>query len=202
MLELLDYRRQVSDMYALIRHFGTDDEASINHFMQTRDDLLYKHPQSPLDEAQKEQFSHIPYWDYDPAFCVLAPITQVTDPQTYQVDLGDDGQFMMRQFGEVSFEVPTGKGTLAVYWIEGYGGGLFLPFRDATNNNETYGAGRYLYDTIKGADLGATETELILDFNYAYHPSCAYNSRWTCPLAPPQNHLDFPIPAGEQLIQL
>jgi uncharacterized protein (DUF1684 family) len=84
-----------------------------------------------------------------------------------------------------------------VYWIAGYGGGLFLPFRDATNASTTYGGGRYLYDTIKGADLGAGNDELVLDFNYAYHPSCCYNPRWVCPLAPPQNRLSFAVEAGE-----
>jgi uncharacterized protein (DUF1684 family) len=83
----------------------------------------------------------------------------------------------------------------------GYGGGVFLPFRDATNNRQTYGGGRYLYDTIKGADLGTAQGGIVLDFNYAYHPSCYYNPRWVCPLAPPQNILDFPVTAGEMLLR-
>ena len=63
----------------------------------------------------------------------------------------------------------------------------------------TYGGGRYLYDTIKGADLGVDETSIVLDFNYAYHPSCAYDERWSCPLAPAENRLDFAVEAGERL---
>ena len=85
-----------------------------------------------------------------------------------------------------------------LFWIAGYGGGLFLPFGDVTNGRQTYGGGRYLYDTIKGADLGATLDEMVLDFNYAYHPSCHYNPRWVCPLAPPESKLPFPILAGEK----
>jgi uncharacterized protein (DUF1684 family) len=88
---------------------------------------------------------------------------------------------------------------LSLFWINGYGGGLFLPFGDTTNRQTTYGAGRYLYDTIKGADLGTSRTEVVLDFNFAYSPSCAYNPRWVCPLAPPENRLPFPVPAGEMI---
>ncbi len=90
------------------------------------------------------------------------------------------------------------RGTLRLFWIAGYGGGLFLPFGDATNGTQTYGGGRYLYDTIKGADLGGTFDELVLDFNYAYQPSCHYNPKWVCPLAPPQGKLTFPISVGEK----
>ena len=75
--------------------------------------------------------------------------------------------------------------TLELYWLEGYGGGLFVPFADATSGRETYGAGRYLLDTVKGADLGQRGGRLVLDFNFAYQPSCAYDPRWTCPLTPP-----------------
>ncbi len=82
----------------------------------------------------------------------------------------------------------------------GYGGGLFLPFADATNRRSTYGGGRYLLDTVKGADLGSAGSRLILDFNLAYSPSCAYNPRWVCPLAPAGNRLDFPVPAGENTL--
>ena len=90
-------------------------------------------------------------------------------------------------------------GELELYWIDVYGGGLFLPFRDATSGSESYGAGRYLLDTIKGADLGGDAAGLVVDFNYAYHPSCAYDPRWSCPLAPVANRLAVPIRAGERL---
>ncbi|HVM10097.1 MAG TPA: DUF1684 domain-containing protein [Acidimicrobiales bacterium] len=84
--------------------------------------------------------------------------------------------------------------------LEGYGGGLFLPFRDATAGDTTYGGGRYLLDTVKGADLGSTGSgDLVLDFNFAYHPSCAHDPRWSCPLAPPGSRLDVRMEAGERL---
>ena len=100
--------------------------------------------------------------------------------------------------GHVHFSVAKNAAELAVYWLEGYGGGLWLPFADATNGAATYGGGRYLYDTIKGADLGVADHDIVLDFNYAYNPSCAYDERWSCPLSPPENRLPFAVSAGER----
>lgn len=76
---------------------------------------------------------------------------------------------------------------------------MFLPFRDETNGSETYGGGRYLLDTVKGADLGHRADKVVLDFNFSYHPSCVHDHRWSCPLAPPDNHLAIGIEAGERL---
>ena len=108
------------------------------------------------------------------------------------------------RFTRVGFVRPTIAGrevSLAVYWLEGYGGGLFLPFRDALAGEGTYGGGRYLLDTVKGADLGAgaDPESLVLDFNYAYNPSCSYDPRWSCPLAPPENRIDVAVEAGERM---
>ena len=93
---------------------------------------------------------------------------------------------------------------LTLYWLDGYGGGLFLPFADATSGATTagaatYGGGRYLLDTAKGADLGSRRGRLILDFNFAYHPSCVYSDHWSCPLAPTTNRLNIAIGSGECL---
>lgn len=200
MLDLLDYRRRVAEMYQLLRGGGTDAPEAHAYFRRTRDSLFRDHPQSPLSAEQKADFFGLRYHVYDPAYKVIVTVNTEIEPLAYSVDLGDDGQFTMTRFGQVTFTVPTGTCTLALYWINGYGGGVFLPFRDATNGQTTYGGGRYLLDTIKGVDLGGDTNQLILDFNYAYHPSCYYNARWVCPLAPPENLLDFPIPAGEMLM--
>jgi len=114
--------------------------------------------------------------------------------QHYPVATSTGPQMAFVRFGQVTLPV----GTLDVFWLDAYGGGVFLPFRDATAGERTYEGGRYLLDTIKGADLGMTaDGRLILDFNFAYHPSCHYAPRWSCPLAPPGNTLDAPIPVGE-----
>lgn len=203
MITLLDYRRSVSELYHAIRGYGTHSEDAHTLFKITRDDLFKTHPQSPLDSAQKSAFNGLSYFSYDPAYRVVVKPKPLAEPQIFYVDLGDDGQFTMRQFAEVDITLPTGSGTLGMFWIEGYGGGVFIPFRDTTNDNTTYGGGRYVLDTIKGVDLGSEgDDKLVLDFNYAYHPSCYYNPRWVCPLAPPQNRLSFPVTAGEKLMIL
>ena len=104
-------------------------------------------------------------------------------------------EFPLRRIGVVHLPI----GDLEVYWIDVYGGGVFLPFRDLTAGADTYGAGRYVLDTVKGADLGGSGDRLIVDFNYAYHPSCAYDPRWSCPLAPQANRLRIAVRAGERL---
>ena len=104
-----------------------------------------------------------------------------------------------RRIGSVEIPFPEhGPRTLSLFWMEGYSGGLFLPFRDATSGHETYPAGRYLLDTAKSADLGGApdRSSLILDFNFAYQPSCAFDPQWACPLAPPENRLDLPDAGG------
>lgn len=197
MFDLLDYRRCVTELYRQVRQSG-DNPENCAAFRRQRDDLFRNHPQSALDKSQKGAFVGLSYYEYDPAFRVIASVNLNVEPQEFHVDLGEDGHFSYRRFAEVSFELPTGAGRLSLFWIEGYGGGLFLPFGDATNGDSTYGGGRYLFDTIKGADLGASLTEITLDFNYAYNPSCAYNPRWVCPLSPPENRLKFSIFAGEK----
>jgi uncharacterized protein (DUF1684 family) len=103
----------------------------------------------------------------------------------------------MKRFGYISFDVNRQIASLTLFWILGYGGGIFLPFKDSTNEDETYGGGRYLIDTIKGADLGSEGDRLVVDFNYTYNPSCAYTASWQCPLAALENKLQIPIQAGE-----
>jgi uncharacterized protein (DUF1684 family) len=110
-------------------------------------------------------------------------------------------EIAFRRIGQLEFQLNHQPLTLAAFWIEGYAGGLFVPFTDATSNHETYGGGRYLLDTIKSADLGsdAATGTVVLDFNYAYHPSCTYDPQWVCPLAPPDSRLAIPVRAGERL---
>jgi uncharacterized protein (DUF1684 family) len=105
----------------------------------------------------------------------------------------------MTRVGTARFELGGESLALSLFWVEGYGGGVFLSFRDATSGKETYGAGRYLLDTVKGADLGLEDGRLVLDFNLAYQPSCSYDPAWACPLAPPENRLPVAVRAGERL---
>lgn len=205
MLDLLDYRRRVFESYRTIRL--ADDPSSVTlDFRRAKDDLFKHHSQSPLSDAQKAAFTGLDYYPYNPAWRVVGTLSNLDRPVEFELDIGEDGRCRLVGFAQVDFTTPAGAGHLTLYWIAGYGGGLFLPFRDATAGSETYGGGRYLYDTIKGADLSSPhhpieQSRFLLDFNLAYNPSCAYNPRWVCPLAPPTNHLAFPVPAGERVPQ-
>lgn len=158
--------------------------------------LFATHPQSPLP-VERRHAGGPHYFPHDPAMRLLGSILPAQD-QRYDIATSGHETMSFRRFATVSFELSGTPIELQLYWLEGYGGGLFLPFRDATCGRESYGGGRYLLDTVKGADLGMDGDQLVLDFNYAYNPSCAYDPRWVCPLAPPPNHLDVEVRAGER----
>lgn len=200
-LTLLDWRRIVAALYRDVRATNdADPTGTLARFRAAKDDLFARHPETPLLPADRDGFDGLRYWPYDPAlrFDVAvepAPPAEATGARDVQALSVTGDAFALERIGRIVLPV----GSLDVYWIAVYGGGVFVPFRDATNGTDTYGAGRYLVDTIKGADLGGSDGRLIVDFNYAYHPSCAYDPKWSCPLAPPANRLDGPIRAGERL---
>ena len=194
-LDLLDWRRRVAAVYAEVRSQGP----RVGHvrWRAVRDELFRTHPQSPLALPERTTFTGLRYFDYDPKLRLSARV-RGRPGERVEVATSTGEQMAMRRFGIVELE----WGTLEVFWIDVYGGGVFLPFRDATSGSLTYGGGRYLLDTIKGADLGMTERgELVLDFNFAYNPSCQYDPKWSCPLAPRENWLSVPIEAGERAFQ-
>jgi uncharacterized protein (DUF1684 family) len=193
-LELADYREQVARIYLV---GPSEGEAGVAAFRRGRDRLFLEHPQSALTAEQRKAVPGLPYFPYRPDARVATRLGQVEPGDELAIDTGgEDGTVRYRRVGRLA----TPYGDLTLFWTLGYGGGLFLPFRDATAGQETYGAGRYLTDTIKGTfgrGLAVDGERVVLDFNYAYNPSCAYNSRWACPLAPPENRLDAPVRAGE-----
>ena len=193
--ELLDWKRQVFAVYARIRANPEPADAWMD-WRRTRDELFRNHSQSPL-LAEHRVDAALPYFDYDPGARVLAEIAPAEDAP-YAISTSGDGTYGFTRVATAAFERGGAERGLELYWLDGYGGGLFVPFRDGTAGTETYGAGRYLFDTIKGADLGMQEGRIVFDFNFAFNPSCAYDPRWVCPLAPPPNRLDIAIPAGER----
>ena len=196
-LSLLDWKRTIGDLYAEIRA-TPDGPTAWQRWRQTRHDLFRGHPQSPLPPSDRAAYAGPHLYPYDPAWRLTATV-EPAPPLSLDVATSTGEVMALRRFGRVSFTAAGTSMTLDVYWLTGYGGGLFLPFADATSGTETYGAGRYLVDTVKGADLGQDQDRLVLDFNFAYFPSCAYDPRWTCPLAPPANRLPAPVRAGERL---
>ena len=111
---------------------------------------------------------------------------------------GADGSTTLRLVGRLELPPPVGA-TIDVWWLQQYAGGLFLPLRDGTAGDTSYGGGRYALDTAKGADLGGGPGTIIVDLNFLYHPSCRYSSDWQCPLAPAGNTIRSRIDAGERL---
>ena len=128
----------------------------------------------------------------------MTPVISVADQVRIEVAT-DNTQTTMRLVGSRELPDPIGA-KVDVWWLEQYGGGLFLPLRDSTAGDETYGGGRYCLDTAKGSDLGGRDGSLIVDFNFLYHPSCRYDPQWVCPLAPAGNTIDLPLRAGEKLL--
>jgi uncharacterized protein len=205
-------------LYAEVRA-ASDPEAAWRHWRETRDELFRTHPQSPLPDVERAGFSGLDYYPYDPAARVFADLADVEAPPQ-PVETSGAQTLLFRPFARASFELGGEALALEVYWLESYGGGVFLPFRDATSGRETYGGGRYVLDTVKGSDLGEDGGRIVLDFNFAYNPSCAYEEAgsaageagdarpedrapgalggWVCPLAPPANRLAAAVRAGER----
>lgn len=196
-LQLAQWRSTVAELYATVRSTPLEDRNTAwSHWRTVRDDLFKAHPQTPLNAEQLAYFEALKYFDYDPNWRKIGRIDTTTAPETFHIDL-PEGQLNMTRIACVNFDHHHQTHTLGLYWINGYGGGLFLPFGDVTNSQQTYGGGRYLYDSIKGADLGQIGDSIILDFNFSYNPSCGYNHQWVCPLAPSENKLPIAVEAGE-----
>ncbi len=187
-LDLADWRAQVADLYL--------SDLDLSGFRARRDELFASHPQSPIPADERPAFAGLRYFNENPG--AVSEVTFRASAGEFEIDTGGaDGVVRYRRIGIADTEF----GSLALWWIDAYGGGLFLPFRDDTCGRESYGGGRYLTDTIKGTHgrgvIVLDNDRVRLDFNYAYNPSCAYDERWACPLAPRENWVDAEIRAGE-----
>jgi uncharacterized protein len=209
-LDLADWRRRVVEMYAAWRHESeADPEHATVRLRATKDELFRTHPQTPLKPEDRARFGGLSYFRYDHAYRMTAVVEPAAPPAVpgmfAQIELPASvaPEFSFRLIGRAILSGPLAGATLPVFWMAGYAGGLFVPFRDGTSGTETYGAGRYLLDTVKGGDTGGDwqRSELLLDFNTAYHPSCAYDPKWNCPLAPLESRLMLPVRAGERLLE-
>ena len=188
-LELLDWRRRVHALYDGVRG---EIHPHVAHagWAAVRDQLFAEHPQSPVD---RETFRGLDVPDHDATWRAVVRL-EPAEPLRIEVPTATDGVVPWERVGVLR----TPWGPLDAWWLDSYGGGLWIPVRDAGSGTLSYGGGRYLYDTVKGADLGTTEDgELVVDLNYLYAPSCAHDPRWSCPLPPPGNVLDVVVPVGE-----
>ena len=196
-LELLDWKRRVFALYADVRASG-DPEAAWRRWRETRDELFRTHPQSPLPESGRAAFTRLDYFDYDPAFRVDASLRDLDAPPL-PIDASGGGTLMFKPFATASFEL-AGRAARARALLARRLRRRRLPPASATRRADArrYGGGRYILDTVKGADLGGGKDSLVLDFNFAYNPSCSYDPGWVCPLSPPANRLPVRIAAGER----
>jgi uncharacterized protein (DUF1684 family) len=218
-LDLHDWRIRVARLYRErdeAHRAAGDPAAVLARFRAAKNALFAGHPQSPLAPEARAAFRGLDYFAYDPALRVEAALASLPpDPtgtgDTVEAPSSGPHAMPLVRAAEATFALVGQPQRLTVFWIDVYGGGLFLPFRDATCPAESYGAGRYLFDTVKGSTfepldagepdaghMGYADSRIILDFNYAYNPSCAYDARWVCPLAPRENWLTVPIRAGER----
>lgn len=196
-LEVADWRRRVSALYAAVRAEGAPERAHAR-WRSGRDLLFRDHPQSPLPAGDALRVTGLPYWPYEPRLRFTLPLLPADEPAEISLPAGRDGATSLRLVGRVELPAPL-DAAIDVWWLRQYAGGLFLPLRDGTAGGTSYGGGRYLLDTAKGADLGGTAGTLVVDLNFLYHPSCRYSSDWQCPLAPSGNTITAQVCAGERM---
>lgn len=196
-IRLAEWRRHTFAIYRELREAASPDVAHAI-WRARRDELFRTHPSTPLPPGDPLRTTGIPCWPYDSQWRFELEIAPAIAEKNLTVSTGDAQSTNLRRLGSVELPAPL-DGTLDVWWLEQYGGGLFLPVRDGTAGKTSYGGGRYLLDTVKGADLGTTGRQLIIDFNFLYHPSCRYDSTWLCPLAPAGNTIAAAIEVGERM---
>jgi uncharacterized protein (DUF1684 family) len=195
-LDLLDWKRQIFALYAAVRD-DDDPSHAWTRWVSKRNRLFLEHPQTPLTADARAGFDGLQYFGYDPQMRVIGTV-EPADGGLQQLPSSGPAPIGFNRIGRVTFTLAGSEQAAALYWLDAYGGGLFLPFVDTTGGSDTYGGGRYLLDTVKGADHGTVSDGLVLDFNFAYNPSCSYNPAWACPLAPVENRLAIPVRAGER----
>jgi len=194
-LDLLDWKRGIFALYEQVRA-AESPEAAWTLWRDVREELYRAHPQSPLPRASRSAYRDA-FFPYDPSYRVLAEVVDV-EPRPSPIPASTGGSFEFSRIAIARFELLGGEHELELNWNEGYGGGILLAVGDETSAADTYAGGRYVLDTVKGADLGDQGGRIVVDFNFAYNPSCAFDSRWSCPLAPAANRLPLPLRVGER----
>ena len=169
-----------------------------------KDEFFAEHPQSPIPPEERDDFDGLDYFDPDPTYRVTATATVHDDPEVVRMDTTAGREMRYLRVVTLEFDLEreeegleSGTYELAAYQLENPNEEqLFIPFRDKTTGQQTYEGGRYM-ELAPDRDL-ETGDELVVDFNLAYTPFCAYSETFDCPLPPEENWLEVTIPAGER----
>ncbi len=165
--------------------------SELTDFRSTKDHFVQHDPQSPLTTAQKATFGGLRYFDDEPSLRLTLEVQPYAEEEAIEMQTTTGGAASFVRWAKIAFSVVGAPAELTVYKDES-DGSLFLPFADSTSGDETYGAGRYVEPEAQ------PDGTLLVDFNYAYNPYCAYNEAWACPITPGENRLPVPIRAGEK----
>ncbi len=160
-------------------------------------DAQFKNPEtSPLPDRYRKDFEGLDFFAPDTTYIVQAKLVRTPDSLPFQMPTNTDRKSIEVVYGIAHFTLQGKTHQLEIYQNKelmltaGYEDYLFLPFTDLTNGNETYGGGRYIDLSIPKSDT------IIIDFNKAYNPNCAYNKKYSCPLVPAVNDLTIEVRAG------
>lgn len=163
-----------------------------------KDRFFQSHPQSPLPRSEKEGFDGLSYYEVKPELRFELELHEHDEKEKIEVDDSTGGRQEYLRWGEFRFTLNGQEYNLQAYKSKPGESRLWVPFKDETNGEETYGAGRYLDLESKRHKKG---NKWVLDFNQAYNPFCAYSEHYTCPFIPPDNWLEVRIEAGEKNYQ-
>jgi hypothetical protein len=191
--QVLDWRRRVASLYRVVRQ-EQDPRVAHTVWVEGRDALLRRHPASPVPERERAVYAGAVVAPYDGDYRFVVEVDRTVADLRQEVPTATDGVVPFELVGRVTL---PGLGELDVWWAAVYGGGVFLPVKDATSGKASYGGGRYVLDTAKGSDLGGHQGALVVDLNFSYQPSCAYDDAWVCPLPTAGNTLTEAVPVGE-----
>ena len=163
--------------------------SELQEFRTQKDEFFAESHDSPLTHQQRNEFHGLAYYDEDPTLRVEAQVDEFAEKEVIEVATSTGDLATYQRWGRFSFEVDGQRAELTIFRDDH---GLFLPFVDATSGKETYGMGRYLEPELLHSG------KVLVDFNFAYNPSCAYNEDWSCPIPPAENRIKVPIRAGER----
>ncbi|QCJ47820.1 DUF1684 domain-containing protein [Haloprofundus sp. MHR1] len=174
----------------------TDWKETLEQHRRNKDSYFSDNPQSPIPDAERHDFEGLRYYPPDDDYRFELDLHEHDEKEQVVVATTTEGEREYLRWGEFRFDVGGERQTLQAYRRDADDPGLWMPFRDETSGEETYGAGRYL--DLHPEDDRADDGRWVVDFNLAYNPFCAYSARYECPMVPVENWLAVAIEAGEK----